>query len=156
MKNTLKLITTIIICQLAGFVGSLFTTPAIPTWYASLVKPAFSPPNWLFAPVWLSLYTLMGISLFLIWRQGWSDKRVKSAFILFLIHLIFNALWSVLFFGLQNPLLGLIGIILLLILIIIIIVKFYKINHIAAYLLIPYLLWVSFATLLNLSFYILN
>jgi len=155
-NKLLQIFGAIIICQLAGIIGSFFTTPNIATWYAYLVKPVFSPPNWLFGPAWLTFYTLMGISLFLVWQKILKDKKAKSAVILFLIHLFFNAIWSILFFGLHSPLLGLIDIILLLVLIIIIIIKFYKINNIAAYLLIPYLLWVSFATVLNLSIYLLN
>jgi tryptophan-rich sensory protein len=129
---------------------------AIPTWYATLNKPMFSPPNWLFGPVWTALYFLMGVSLFLVWKQGFKKKQVKSAVKVFLFQLVVNFLWSILFFGLQSPLLGLIDIVLMLGLIIYSIKLFYPISKIAAYLLVPYLLWVSFATLLNLFILILN
>lgn len=156
MNNLLKLVISVIISQFAGLVGSIFTTPAIPSWYAGLNKPSFSPPNWLFAPVWLSLYTLMGISFFLVWREGWEKKSVKRAMILFLVHLVLNSLWSILFFGLQNPLLAFLEIIVLWITIVLLIVLFWKINKTAAKLLIPYLFWVSFAAILNYSIFNLN
>jgi len=156
MKNWLKITISIILCQLAGIVGSFFTVSAIKEWYAFLQKPSFSPPNWLFGPVWVTLYTLMGISLFLIWKKGLDKEKIKNAFNLFLIHLIFNAAWSIIFFGMRNILGGFIEIIIMLILIIILIKKFYKIEKLAAYLLIPYLIWVSFATFLNLNILILN
>ncbi|MFH1971239.1 MAG: TspO/MBR family protein [Patescibacteria group bacterium] len=156
MKNWLKLTISIFLCQLAGIVGSFFTVSAIKDWYAFLLKPAFSPPNWIFGPVWVTLYTLMGISLFLIWKKGLNKKQVKNAFKLFLIHLVFNTAWSIIFFGMRNILGGFVEIIFMLVLIIIIIKKFYKIEKIAAYLLIPYLVWVTFATFLNFNILILN
>lgn len=152
-KDWLKLVSSILLCQLAGTIGAIFTMPAISQWYVFLTKPFFSPPNWLFGPAWFVLYTLMGIALFLIWRQG---KQSKAVFSLFLIHLIFNTAWSILFFGLRNPLLGLVDIIIMWALIVVIYFKFSKINKTAAYLLIPYWLWVSFATILNYAIVILN
>ncbi|HET6477981.1 MAG TPA: TspO/MBR family protein, partial [Dehalococcoidales bacterium] len=118
MKNTrtiniLKFIISIVVCQCAGIIGSVFTTPAIPTWYATLQKPVFTPPNWLFAPAWITLYLLMGVAAFLIWRIGLDDRRVRVALSIFLIQLVLNALWSVVFFGLQSPLYGFIVIVLL-------------------------------------------
>jgi len=142
--------------QLAGVIGSFFTAPAIPAWYSTLTKPNFSPPNWLFAPVWLSLYLLMGISAYLIWQKTAEQEKAKSALKLFWSHLIFNALWSIIFFGLQNPGLAFLNIIILWILIVILIVKFWKISSWAAYLLIPYLIWVSFASILNYYIWYLN
>ncbi len=154
--QTLKLIVSITACQFAGFIGSLFTTPAIPTWYASLEKPFFNPPNWLFAPVWLILYVLMGIALFLIWRKGIRVKGVKMALVLFVIQLILNMLWSVAFFGLKSALFGLIVIVALWIAIYLTMEKFFKVSFTAARLLIPYLIWVSFAAVLNFSIFLLN
>jgi translocator protein len=151
----LKLVASIILCQLAGFLGSLFTTPAIPTWYTTLKKPFFTPPNWIFSPVWMSLFILMGISLFFIWRRP-DHQKFKIAFIFFFVQLILNILWSAAFFGLRAPLLGLMDIILLWIAILLTIQNFLKISKFAGVLLIPYLLWVSFATLLNFSLWILN
>lgn len=151
-----KLIFSILICQSAGIVGSVFTFSAIPTWYSTLIKPSFGPPNYLFGPVWTILYMLMGISLYLIWQKGLKKKEVKKAIVLFLVHLIFNTGWSIIFFGLKNIALALAEIIVLLVLIIAIIMKFYRIDKTAAYLLIPYLIWVSFATYLNYYLWILN
>jgi len=151
-----RLILSIFICQLAGIIGSIFTTPQISTWYASLKKPPFSPPNWLFGPVWISLFVLMGISLFLIWRKGISTPFVKEGLIIFGIQLVFNVLWSVAFFGLRSPISGLIVIIILWITILLTIIQFSKLSEIAALLLIPYIAWVSFAGVLNLSLFLLN
>ena len=161
MKNTktidvIKLIISIVVCQCAGIIGSLFTTPAIPTWYAALQKPAFTPPNWLFAPVWITLYLLMGIAAFLVWRFGLENRRVRTALIIFLVQLVLNSLWSVVFFGLQSPLYGIIVIIILWIAILLTILKFARISAVAAWLLVPYILWVSYASALNISIWLLN
>lgn len=156
MSNILKLIISIVICQLAGIIGAFFTTDSIPTWYNSLNKPEFNPPNWLFGPVWTILYLLMGISLFIIWKEDLKNKNVKNAFAIFIVQLIINLLWSVVFFGMHSISGGLIVIIVLLVIIIITIVKFKKISFTASILLIPYLLWVCFATILNFYFYKLN
>jgi tryptophan-rich sensory protein len=158
MKSTdrLKLATSLIVCQLAGLLGSLFTTPAISTWYQTLNKPSFTPPSWLFAPVWIGLYLLMGISLFLVWKKKEQDLRVNEALMIFFIQLILNAFWSIAFFGLRSPLLGLVDIIFLWMGILLTIQKFFKISRNGALLLLPYLLWVSFAALLNFSLWVLN
>jgi tryptophan-rich sensory protein len=153
--DILKLVASIILCQLAGFLGSLFTTPAIPTWYATLNKPSFTPPNWIFSPVWISLFILMGISLFMVWRRR-NHPRFRTALIFFFVQLILNVLWSASFFGLRSPLLGLIDIVLLWIVILLTIQNFLNVSKIAGILLIPYFLWVSFATLLNFSLWFLN
>ncbi len=152
--NYLKLIGSIAISNLAGFLGSLSTISSIPTWYAGLQKPSFNPPNWVFGPVWTMLYTLMGISFYLIWTS--KSKLKNTAMIIFGIQLLLNAIWSPLFFGLKNPLLAFIDIILMWISIVATIIIFYKIKPMAAYLLIPYILWVSFAALLNFSLWQLN
>jgi tryptophan-rich sensory protein len=153
--DILKLVVSIILCQLAGFLGSLFTTPAIPTWYTTLHKPSFTPPNWIFGPVWISLFVLMGISLFMVWRHQ-DHSQFKIAFIFFFVQLILNVLWSAAFFGLKSPLLGLIDIVLLWIAILVTIKTFFKVSKTAGLLLLPYILWVSFAILLNFSLWILN
>lgn len=154
--NYKRLIISLALPQLAGMVGSLFTIPAIPTWYATLQRPSFSPPNWLFGPAWVTLYILMGISVYLVWQKIEQNKTTRGALWLFLIHLFFNAIWSIIFFGLQNPGLAFINVIILWLLIIALMVKFWKINRWATYLLIPYLLWVSFASYLNFSIWMLN
>lgn len=146
----MKLFISLLLPQLAGLVGSLFTISAIPTWYATLNKPSFSPPNWIFGPVWTTLYILMGISLYLVWSKG------KKGVMLFKLHLILNALWSILFFGLRSPMLGLIAIIILWTMILALIKIFWKIDKTASILLWPYLAWVSFATILNLAILLLN
>jgi len=154
--NILKLVASIILCQLAGFIGSLATIPSIPTWYESLKKPFFNPPNWIFGPVWAGLYALMGVSLFIAWQRRRDNSQVKIALVFFFLQLILNTLWSVAFFGLRSPLLGLIDIVLLWIAILLTIQKFFKVSRTAGLLLIPYILWVSFAVLLNVSLWILN
>jgi tryptophan-rich sensory protein len=153
--DILKLVASVILCQIAGFLGSLFTTQAIPTWYKTLNKAFFTPPNWIFSPVWISLFILMGISLFIVWRRS-DHPQFKPALIFFFVQLILNILWSVAFFGLKSPLLGLMDIVLLWIAILFTILNFFKVSKFAGVLLIPYLLWVSFATLLNFSLWILN
>jgi len=151
-----KFIFSLLVCLAAGFLGSIFTTPSIPTWYASLTKPSFNPPNWLFAPVWTMLFILMGISAFLVWQKGLKKKGVKKALGFFLAQLIFNVLWSFLFFKFHSPFLALLDIIFLWFLILLTLFKFFKINNTAGLLLIPYLLWVSFASILNYAVYRLN
>lgn len=156
MNNYLKLTIFIIICELVGLISTPFTINSVQTWYQYLNKPFFSPPNWVFGPVWTLLYLLMGVSAYLIWRKGLKKKNIKPALIYFSVQLFFNFLWSIIFFGLHSPFVALIDIVLLLVTIFITILKFYNISKPAAYLLIPYILWVSFATLLNLSIILLN
>ncbi len=151
MKNIGKLLLSIIICQLAGVIGSFFTAKSVSTWYQTLNKPGFTPPGWLFAPVWICLYFLMAIALFLI-----LNKKDKKGLILFIAQLVFNAFWSIAFFGIQSPVLGLIIIVILWVLILLTIIRFFKISKLAGWLLIPYILWVSFASILNFSIWILN
>lgn len=147
---------SILICEAAGIVGSLFTISAIPTWYATLNKPIFNPPNWIFAPVWTILYLMMGISLYLVWTKRIKTKGVKSALSVFGLQLALNASWSIVFFTGQSIFGGLTIIVLLWFLILITILKFFKISQTAALLLVPYLLWVSFATVLNFYIFKLN
>jgi tryptophan-rich sensory protein len=155
INDILKLVASVMLCQVAGFLGSLFTTPAIPTWYQTLNKPFFTPPNWIFGPVWISLFVLMGISLFLVWRKS-DHPQFKPALLFFSVQFILNILWSAAFFGLKSPLLGLMDIILLWVAILLTILNFFKVSKVAGMLLIPYLLWVSFATLLNFFLWVLN
>jgi len=151
-----KIIVSLFAPFAAGIIGASVTTRSLFTWYASLVKPFFSPPDRAFGIVWPILYILMGVSLYLIWTRGWDKKQVKPAVKLFFVHLVFNALWSILFFGLKAPFLAFLEILVLLALIIGVMIKFYKIDRGAAYLLVPYLLWVIFATFLNFSVWYLN
>jgi benzodiazapine receptor len=153
-KDVLMLTISMVICQGAGFIGFLVTQPSIPTWYATLEKPSFTPPNGLFSPVWITLFSLMGISVFLICRTGLAESKVRVALGLFGVQLIFNVLWSVLFFGLRSPLAGLIDIAVLWVTIALTIFYFFKISKASGVLLLPYLVWVSFAMVLN--FFILT
>ncbi len=154
--NILKLIFSIGVCFLVAGIGSAFTLPSIPSWYAQLNKPFFSPPNFLFGPVWTVLYLLMGISLYIVWNKNLKNKNKDKAIKTFILQLVLNLLWSLIFFGLHQPLLAFITIIILWISILMTIKYFYKISKPAAYLLIPYILWVSFASILNLAIVGLN
>lgn len=156
MVKFLKLVSSIVICFLAGGLGSIFTVSAIPTWYAHLNKPFFSPPNWIFGPVWTTLYVLMGISLYLIWIRGFKTKKVRDAIVLFIIQLILNAIWSPVFFGYKNLLLAFVIIIAMIFYVVKTILAFSKIDKKASYLLYPYLAWISFASILNFSVWFLN
>lgn len=156
VRDSSKLIATIGASLLAGGIGSFFTTPAIPAWYAGLVKPALNPPAWVFGPVWTILYVLMGVAAFLVWKNGWDKKGVRVALSVFGVQLLLNTAWSIIFFGLQSPSWALIEISLLWLAIVWTITTFYKISRPAAYLLAPYLLWVSFAAYLNYSIWTLN
>ena len=153
MNKAIKLIISILLSLSAGAIGSIFTSSSIPTWYSTLNKPVFNPPNYLFGPVWTVLYILMGISLYLIWTN---KKKNKTALTIFGIQLFLNTLWSIIFFGLKNIPAAFIEIILLWAAILYTITVFYKINKNAAYILIPYLAWVSFAAILNFYLLILN
>jgi len=150
------LIAAIIISLSAGAIGTVFTGPAIPGWYAQLEKPPLTPPEWAFGPVWTTLYILMGISVFLVWREGWHRRDVRLGIGLFGLQLVLNALWSYLFFGLQSPLYGLIEIIALWVVLLATILWFYRISRVAAVLLIPYIAWVTIAMYLNAGIWLLN
>lgn len=156
MKNSLKLITAIAVSEMAGIIGSLFTTPSIAGWYVSIAKPVFTPPNWIFGPVWTTLFILMGIAAFLVWRRGLDRRNVRIALTFFLLQLVLNTAWSVIFFGLHSPGGAFAEIILLWLMIFATIIFFAKISRTATVLLLPYILWVSFAGYLNYSIWVLN
>jgi len=156
IKNIAKLVFAIIICQLAGVIGSISTSSSVQTWYTELTLPSIAPPGWFIGTVWIILYTLMGISLYLVWNKGLRNKRVKEAVSIFFVQLALNSVWSILFFGLQSPFLAFIEIIILWIMILFTILKFYRISKNASLLLIPYIAWVSFALVLNFSIWWLN
>lgn len=151
-----KLIGSIVICQGAGLIGSVFTFSEIPTWYATLTKPSFNPPSWIFGPVWITLYTLMAIALYLIWQKGIGRGEVRRAVVLFGIQLVLNSLWSIIFFGVKDLFLALLEILVLLGFILAAMAQFYRIDKKAGYLLLPYLAWSSFATYLTFSIWVLN
>lgn len=154
-KYILPFSVSIILVFLTAFIGSSFTTPNIASWYQYLKKPSFAPPNWLFGPAWTLFYFLMAVAAFLVWREK-ENKNIKPALLIYLIHLVFNAFWSIIFFGLKNLSLAFFEIIILWILILITIIKFYKIKPLAGFLLIPYILWVTFASILNFAIWMLN
>ncbi|HOY30578.1 MAG TPA: tryptophan-rich sensory protein [Bacteroidales bacterium] len=151
----LKLIASLALPLGLGAIAGLFTAEAVPEWFATLNKPSFSPPNWLFGPVWTGLYLFMGISLFLIWKQNESKKRNTAVFV-FLIQQALNFGWSFIFFYFNMIGLALIEIIFLWISIVIMLVLFYKIKPLAAYINITYIIWVTFASVLNGAYYMLN
>jgi translocator protein len=154
--NILKFIVSVVSCFLVAFLGSATTMSSIPTWYAYLNKPFFNPPNWIFGPVWTILYFLMGVSLYIVWNKNLKNKEKGNAIKVFIFQLILNLLWSLVFFGLHQPLLALITIIMLWISIFLTIKAFYKISKTAAYLLYPYIFWVTFASILNFAIALLN
>jgi tryptophan-rich sensory protein len=170
IQKPLKLVFLIILCEIIGSLGSIFTLPNITGWYANLAKPFFSPPNWLFGPVWTILFLLMGVAFYLILEAKNASKsknknskanekyspQQKTAITLFGIQFFFNVLWSYLFFGLKSPFLGFVGIIFLWLSIVVTIISFYQVSKKSAYLLVSYILWVSFAGILNFSVMILN
>ena len=153
-NNFFKLVIAVVVAELAGVIGSVFTVSAIPSWYAGLVKPALNPPSWIFGPVWTTLYALMGVSLFLIWKSD-SPQKFKAMW-LFAAQLVLNAIWSPVFFGLRSIGDALAIIVLLWAAIVLTIFVFAKISKTAAYLLLPYIFWVSFAAYLNYFIWVLN
>jgi translocator protein len=141
---------------MAGVVGAIFTTSSIPTWYVSLRKPDMAPPNWVFAPVWTTLYGLMGIALFLVWSKTRGKGSGRLAIAIFIVQLILNTLWSYLFFGLRSPFLGVVEIVILWIAIAATIVSFFRISKVAGLILLPYIGWVTLASYLNYLIFALN
>jgi tryptophan-rich sensory protein len=148
----LKLVLSVGLCLTIGFISGIWTAKSISSWYRKLKKPSFNPPNWIFGPVWTVLYILMGISLYLVWISN----PPTIVIIFFMIQLVLNFLWSIIFFSLKNRLIALIDIWVLLVMIIITALQFYPISKSAAFLFIPYILWVSFASVLNFEIYRLN
>lgn len=162
LTRILQVLGFIAICQAAGAIGTIFTIDAIPNWYVTLKQPSFQPPNWLFGPVWTTLYTLMGIAAWRVWSKGEKAKKIKKARStkfatrLFFVHLFFNMTWSIAFFGYHDILLALINIIIIWISIVWLMVTYWRIDKVSTYLFAPYLLWVSFATVLNAAIFALN
>lgn len=157
MNKYLKILIVVVTCLGIGYLASTATQSSVDTWFPTLKKPPFNPPAWLFAPVWSMLYIMMGIAAGLVWgRIDTKRDEVRKALVFFAIQLALNALWSILFFGLRNPLLALIEIIILWLMIYETYVRFGKIDKIAGYLFIPYIMWVTFAAVLNASIWWLN
>lgn len=155
-KDYFLLIISVAISLGAGLIGSIFTLTGPDSWYAAINKPFFNPPNWLFGPVWTILFIIMGIALFLVWRRGWRQDGVRKALKSFFIQLGFNIVWSYFFFTLENPRLAFLEIIALWLAIVATMISFYAVERRAAWLLWPYLAWVSFAAFLNYSIWIIN
>ncbi len=152
--NILSLAFFIGISLLAGFIGSFATAGSIETWYATLVRPSWTPPNWVFGPVWTTLYVLMGTAAYLVARS----KKLGKVFVLwfFVAHLVVNTLWSIVFFGMHELLLSVL-VILLLDFLIILLIKFFRgYSKTASLLLVPYLLWCLYATSLSIGLFVLN
>jgi translocator protein len=156
MKPVLKLIISIAIPLAVGAIAGFFTTSSVEGWFTSINKPSFNPPNWLFAPVWTALYIMMGIAFFLVWKSNADEKIKQSAMVLFFFQLALNFLWSFIFFYAHQPGWALVDIGALWILIFFTIIWFGKISPAAAWLLVPYICWVSFATVLNFAIWKLN
>lgn len=155
MKNKLSLAVSVALCLAAGGLGSIATAAKIPTWYATLAKPSWNPPNWLFGPVWTTLYILMAVAVWMVWmRRGQAGAR--GALWLFGIQLVLNTLWSFVFFGAENPGLAMAEIVVLWAAIAATIWTFRRISTAAAWMLAPYLAWVSFASGLNFAIWRLN
>jgi tryptophan-rich sensory protein len=174
--NWLKLIFSIVICESAGILGSLFTFSQVKTWYKDLIKPSFNPPSWVFGPVWTILFLLMGIAFYLAWENNFLPKAENKAkawnllseklysgslkgfnvIAIFVVQLILNVLWSIIFFGLHLPGLAFFELLMLWFSILYTIINFYRVSKLAGLILLPYILWVSFAGFLNYFIWILN
>lgn len=155
-RDWLTLSACVLVCLGVGAAGGMATASSVRDWYPALVKPSFNPPPWLFGPVWTTLYAMMGVSAFLVWRQRRQDPRYKPATLAFAVQLLLNALWSPAFFGLRWPEAGLAVIVPLWVAIVITIVLQRRVSLPAAWLMLPYLAWVSFATVLNAALVRLN
>lgn len=156
MTNALRFLISIVVCEMVGIAGSIFTRLSIASWYAGLHKPAFTPPGWLFGPVWTMLYLLIGIAAYVVWKQGLVNWQVRHALFLFVVQLVLNFFWSILFFGLHSIIAGLIGIVLLWFAILFTLYSFFRLSPAAGVLLVPYFFWVSFAMVLNYALWLLN
>jgi tryptophan-rich sensory protein len=157
MRAAIQIIISVLIAQAAGAIGAVATQSSVSTWYTTLDKPWFTPPNWLFGPAWITLYTLMGIAAWLVWKKGgFSDQAVRAALIAYGVQLLINTTWSPVFFGARAPGAGLIVIVVMLVAIVVTIYLFARHSKAAAWLMVPYVLWVSYATALNFEIWRLN
>lgn len=154
--NFFRLIGCIALCEAAGIIAAALTAQSVRTWYPTIVKPSFTPPNWLFGPAWTILYALMGIALYLVWQKSEQGVAVRTAVIVFFLQLGLNALWSFIFFGMQSPFWAFVEIVLLWLCILATIILFWKISTAASLLLVPYILWVTYASALTFAIWQLN
>lgn len=152
----IKISISVGLCLLIGFIASLATQTTVESWYPTLEKPIFNPPSWVFGPVWGLMYVIMGVAAGIVWSKGFYHKWVKTALYHFLLQLILNGAWSLIFFGLMEPFWALLDIIALFILLVFTIKWFRVVSDTAAYLLFPYALWVLFAAALNFEIWRLN
>jgi translocator protein len=155
VKNLPSLAASLALCLAAGGLGSFATAAKIPTWYATLAKPSFNPPNWIFAPVWTMLYVLMAVAVWMVWTRR-EQVDVQTALVLFGAQLALNTLWSFLFFGMQNPGAAMVEIVVLWVAIAATMIAFRPVSVTAVWLLAPNLAWVSFASCLNFAIWRLN
>lgn len=151
-----RLVVALIVPLIVGAIGGLATSSSLTDWYPTLQKPAWTPPNWVFGPVWTALYLMMGFAAWRVWMVGLLNRPVRLALILFGVQLALNLGWSLLFFGLQRPLLGLVDIVVLDVVLTITLIAFLRVDRLAGFLLAPYLMWSWFATALNSSLWWLN
>jgi tryptophan-rich sensory protein len=156
MRSVVALIIAVLIPELVGVVGAVATQSSVTTWYPTLTKPWFTPPDAVFGPVWVTLYAVMGVASWQVWRQGARRATVQMALVVYGVHLVFNAAWSIVFFGLQSIGGGLVVILFLLLAILATLRRFARVDRLAAWLLAPYLLWVAYATALNVALWWLN
>jgi len=155
-RSVAALVAAVLLPLAVGVLGSFSTMDSVRTWYPTLVRPSFAPPSWVFGPVWTTLYLMMGLASWLVWRQGLARPEVRGALGYYGVQLVFNLIWSWLFFGLQRPFFALLDIVVLLVLIGVTAIRFAAVSRGAALLLLPYLAWVAFATVLNGGFWWLN
>ena len=154
LKNKfLSFVLFFIITYSASFIGGFVTVSLKEPWYSQLIKSNYNPPDWIFAPVWTTLYLMMTLAIWFFWH---SNKRDMNTVYIYFIHIVFNTTWSIVFFGLHQILLALIVLVILIALIIILILRFKRVNYVSSYLMIPYLLWSCYALFLNFNLYILN
>lgn len=155
-RKIIELAAAIILSQSAGLIGSIFTVENVPTWYTTVEKPAYNPPAWVFAPVWITLYCLIGVAAFLVWQRRKESAAAPAALAVFTFQLVINTMWPMIFFGAHAIFLAFLDVLALLILTIIMMYLFAKTDKRAAIILIPYLLWAAFATVLNFNIWLLN
>lgn len=156
MNDVVKLVIAIVVSELAGIIGGVATASSVSTWYVALRKPPFTPPSWVFGPVWTTLYAMMGVAAWLVWRMGLEKPTVRTALTIFLVQLALNTLWSLIFFGLRAPGWAFLEIIFLWSAIVLTTVRFFRLSIVAGALMLPYIAWVSFASVLNYYLWRLN
>jgi tryptophan-rich sensory protein len=156
IKDPRKMVISVVGCLLAGMIGSVFTYPQIAGWYDTLNKPFFTPPNWLFGPAWTTLYILMGISLYVVWSKTARPGEKDGAMQVFMVQLALNVLWSIIFFGFMSPVFAFVEILALWASIAATMILFRRISRKAAWLLVPYICWVTFAAALNMAVWLIN